>query len=317
MNPTVDPLRVLVEAIPRASEQARIQARADAQSRPIHYPFGSGEADEIALLAGLRPLIRQLLSDDEISLASRFTERGFVVEPAPLRYVATCHEWEPGNDAAGATRRPVFIARDRGRIQAAIECELVPSKESDRELGRLLGYPRCCVEAFVEEAKLLQNPDTIRLALSRTRGSCSPRLNVLDLAVFHWISWYPCAFDCALSQRYAAAVESLAASGEPVFVRQIAGALARHRLMLLDGVQVSIAGAWDGRRLAIESAWPTARDRSPRSTLSGEELAAVTALTALIRGARTLSVDGDAIVVDDATIALPCRPLIVPFGNAG
>jgi len=312
-----DPLRALVEVIPRAPERARAVARAEALSRPIYYPFGSGESDEIALLAGLRPLIRQLLSDDELALTSRFAERGCVVERAPLDYVRTSHGWAPGDDVPGTARRPVFIGRDRGRVLAAIACELDQSNEADLELGRLLGYPRCCVEAFVESAKVRKNPDTIRAALSRTGGSISPRLNVLDLAVFHWVSWYPCAFDCSLSLRYAETVAGIVAAREPTFAGAIESALGRHRLMLLEGVQVSIDGVWDGRLLAIESVYPTARDRHGRAMLSADELAAVAAITALLRQSRTLSVEGDAIMVDGRTIALPCRPVLVPFGRAG
>lgn len=310
-----DPLRALAEAIPRAPERARASARAEALSRPIYYPFGSGESDEIALLAGLRPLIRQLLSDDELSLTSRFLQRGFVVEPAPLDYVRTGHGWAPGDPMPGEARQPVFIGRDRGRVLAAVECEMCQTNEADRELGRMLGYPRCCVEAFVENAKVRENPETIRAALARTRSVVSPRLNVLDLAVFHWVSWYPCAFDCGLSLRYADAVAAIVASREPKFAREIDHALGLHRLMLLDGVQMSIAGVWDGRTLAIESVHPTSRDRNARSALSSDELAAVTAITALLRQTRTVRLAGDAIVVDDRTIALPCRPLIVPFGT--
>jgi hypothetical protein len=215
---------------------------------------------------------------------------------------------------ASWARRAVFIGKDGGRIAEAISCDLAKTDDADVQLGRLLGYPRCCVEGFVASSAQRRNPEVHRASLARTTGRCAGRLNVLDLGVFHWLSWYPCRFDCPLSQAYADAVANLVARVQPSFAARIDEVLACPRLLLLDEVQLSLEGTWDGTTLTLREAWPTARDRHPSSVLDDGEAEAVARATAVVRGARTISVEGHSLLVDGRAIPLPEAPLLVPFG---
>jgi len=64
-----------------------------------------------------------------------------------------------------------------------------------RDLGALLGYPPCCVEAFLEVGPMTDNRGPVAAAAARTTRF-EPWLNNLDLATFHTISFFPCRYDC-------------------------------------------------------------------------------------------------------------------------
>lgn len=296
------------------------RARADATERPISYPLGSGQGEEFALSGGLRPLIRQLLDARSLEAAqARFEAAGFVTGIAPRAYGPTHDGWDdtPGPllDEARGARRALFVGRDLRRIDDAIAADLAKTDEADRELGRLLGYPRCCVEAFVATPIPRRNTALYAAAARNTAGRANARLNGLDLAVFHYISWSPCAFDCNLSAAYADAVAARIGRWYPAFVRRIDQALSAHRLVLLDEVQISVRGGFDGVRVMIDDAWPTARDRHRDAGLDPDALETVATALALVRSATRGAVYPDGLVLDGSLVPGTSGALLVPFGG--
>jgi hypothetical protein len=292
----------------------------EVDARAIAYPLGSGEGEEIALAAGLRPMIRQLLGEADLERErARFERLGLATLIAPRVYAPTHDGWDdtpdPGVVDPRLARQALFIGRDRDAMSEAISADLAKTDEGDRTLGRLLGYPRCCVDAFLSRGKQRKNAHVIEATMKATIGAPQPRLDVLDLAIFHWISWVPCTYRCALSAKYADALAQIVARRHGSFVGAIDEALGVHRLYLFDEVQLSLRGSFDGKKVAIESVWPTARDRHPKATLDHDARQASARLLRLVRSARTLSVDGDAIVLDGARVALSSRPLLAPFGE--
>lgn len=298
--PLCDNAAALLRALPAPDAARLARARALAAQRPIAYPFGSGHADEAALAAGLKPVIRQLLHEGELEPArARFLARGFAVEVAP-----TTHFYPD--------RRALFAGRDARRVQAAAEHELL--EDADLAMGELLGYPRCCVEAYLEVAPPRPNAPVLRAALARTRGRAHPRLNTLDLSVFHFISFFPCSFRCERAASLATALAAALRPGHARFVQAIEQALGAHRLLALENVQVSLLGRFEGPRLWIERAWPTCRDRHPSAPTSPEEQEAAAHLTALVEAAGSVSVDGDTLLAGEQAVARTPFAMLVPFG---
>lgn len=309
-------LGALLEALPPSPDDAVARARADAEARPIRYPIGSGQGDEIALRAGLRPMMREMLAPADVSRAIlRYARVGLVAEVAPRAYARTSDGWDHATAPPEVAQHALFVSRDRGRIAEGIACDLAKTTEADRELGRLLGYPRCCVEAFVENPLPRRNIEVQRAAHARTRGPAAPRLNGADLAVFHFAGWFPCAYDCQWTIAFADALAMSVARLDAPFVVSIDAALARHRLVFADDVQVSVAGRRDGDGVVIDGAWPTARDRHPSARLDPAPLAVAARATAAIRGARRLAVDGRHLKLDDRVWELPMAPLLLCFGR--
>lgn len=296
------------------------QARAEAKARPIAYALGSGEADEVALFAGLKPLLRQVLPLSELTGArERFGRLGLAMSEARHRV-----------SLASTEGTVLFVGRDPRLVREAISAE--EGDEHDLELGRLLGYPRCCVEAYLEVPSPRRNGDVFQRAAKAT-STFVPRLNCVDLSIFHFISWLPCAFDCALSKTYADAVARHiavrhgqflggAASSSPCppgcrherFVAEIDRALAAHRLLAFEDVQVSITGRIEGGDLLLEQAWPTARDRHPHVPPDGDADEASARLAALVAGATRVAVREGTLFVDGAAILQTADARLFPFG---
>src|SRR5262245_10988875 len=110
----------------------------EVRARPLAYPVGSGQADEIALLAGLRAMARQLLGQSDLDAAIRRFERlGFACEVAPRVYGPTHEGWDDTPEPLPATdpsaRRALWIGRDRARLADAVACDLAKTDEADRE----------------------------------------------------------------------------------------------------------------------------------------------------------------------------------------
>ena len=177
-EPTGSLVAGLLQELPPVDAADVARARAAAAERPIPYPLGSGQAEEVALAGGLRPLVRQLLDAPSLESArARFERAGFLTGVAPRVYGPTRNGWDHTSeslspDAPGA-RRALFVGRDRDRIAQAIEADLAKTDEGDRELGRLLGYPRCCVDAFVATSRHRLNTDLHAATIERTRAGSS------------------------------------------------------------------------------------------------------------------------------------------------
>lgn len=297
------------------------QARGEAKARPLAYALGSGEADEVALFAGLKPLLRQVLPASELAGArERFGRLGLALGEARHRI-----------SHASTEGTVLFVSRDERRVSEAVSAE--EGDEHDLELGRLLGYPRCCVEAYLELPSPRRNVDVFQRA-ARATSTFEPRLNCLDLSIFHFISWLPCSFDCAVSKAYADAVAQHiagrhgqfvggAVSAAPCppgcrherFVVEIDQALAAHRLLAFEDVQVSLIGTLEHGDLKVERAWPTARDRHPQVRGTEEALEASAHLAALVAGSSRVAIRDGVFSADGVPLFRTSDGALFPFGD--
>ncbi len=119
-----------------------------------------------------------------------------------------------------------YVARDRGLAStlADVETPILPGRaaappdakalEAHARLGELLGYPRCCVEAYV--ARVARGVErcadgsiahelfaAVEDALARSALRHS-RLNTLRRGAGALVSFEPCRFDCPSALRLAA-----------------------------------------------------------------------------------------------------------------
>ena len=289
------------------ADPSLVQAcRLEIAARPLPYPYGSGQAEEIALLLGLKPVVRQLIRSEDIeAVRRRFEALGLLTETGEGRM----------NDKR-FDAKVLHVGRDRGRLQASLACD-VQGEDTEARLGELLGYPPCCVQAFVALPAPRRNMDLIERALRRTTGGARSRLNMLDLGMFHFISWIPCALDCAASAAWADAVAEhmRCKDGQGRFVADIDLALGAARLVLLEGVQLSLRGRWQGAELHIDALWPTARDRHPRAALSPEDAEATARALAWLRGAERVAVHDGVLHVDGEARLRSSELMLVAFGQ--
>jgi hypothetical protein len=149
--------------------------------------------------------------------------------------------------------------------------------------GELLGYPRCCVTAYVETVERRGDRDVVRAADARTRakGPRDWRLNNLFNHFSRVVSansgeherfkelcaaarfpadrvqaafWHPCAYDCAGSLALAGKIERFLAAHVPGFLERVRPLLARRWAYRGDFSFAALAGA-SGR--TIDPSVPT------------------------------------------------------------
>jgi hypothetical protein len=311
----------LTDVLPTPDPAVAARLEPLVRERPVAYPLGSGQGSELALRAGLRPMMRELIHVGALEASIARVERaGLVCEVSPLVLGATHDGWlkrAPTPDGS-EDRRPLYVGRDRAALRAAIDAELARTDDGTRALGALLGYPRCCVEAFVGVSRERRAQELWAAAWARTEGRPAPRLDVLDLSVFSLVPWYPCTFVCAASVVFADAMAALIERVDAAFLAAVDRAHATHRLVLAPEVQLSLDGRWDGRGVRDITTWlPAARMRDPRAPLPDDEVALTVRALAWLDGAREVRVDGRALVVDGTAheLGLPGPlPLLVPFG---
>jgi hypothetical protein len=312
-------LEILAAQLPAVPESERVAIASRVSARWHAYPFGSGQGDEIAFRAGLRPMLRELLPVGRIESArARYEKLGLTCELAPFRYGPTHDGWirDPEPEGSETARTAMFVGRDRGALAEAAAAEVGRTDEASIALGRLLGYPQCCVTAFVKTSRERRAAELHAAALRRTASTPRARLNGLDLAVFHFLPWSPCSFECPHSLRYADALARVIGKVHPTFVAAIDRALARPRLVLAYEVQLSIDGVWDGAVLHVRRVDPTAADRHPDAVLDPGAADVVERALHLVSGARTISVSEGRLSIDGTARAVELPrplPVLVPF----
>ncbi len=211
----ISPLREAVSgAASHADAALRVEAvllraglsvdRRDEPRVPVRrHPGARLERDDLLLVDhellglrhGLRTVAKRMCPPGAgAERVSRLTALGFVA----TRFGVTTH------GAAQSERDVVLVARDASAIEHAREVEqaLVRSaaaREDDagavREMGALLGYPRCCVERFV----LLRARDDASLAgaLLGPHGARTPFETAFTVPPFTLVSHAPCSPTCA------------------------------------------------------------------------------------------------------------------------
>ncbi len=288
--------------------------RRSVDERPLPYPLGVGQGDVIAVAAGIKPMLRQTLAREQAAAAvRRYAHLGLAA------YVVT--ESAEARVRHGAAL--LYLGRDPGRIREAARAE---AAQDDDALGWLLGYPRCCVEAFLAVPQPRTNAAAVSTNFVGPRRVAPGWINCVDLQVFNYVSWVPCGPWCSLSLRYAGAVREHIASplaqfvtqgrgegGFPYFVEAIDVALAAHRLHVFPGVQLSLLGNFKDGVVAVTQVWATARDRHPESPVDAHEAESTARLLRLVRVGVRVQVQGQAVLIDGAPVLRAPQPFVVAF----
>lgn len=180
-----------------------------------YFTFAAPRKIELAALrAGLRQVVK--LEDVSVDKAEQLRwPRGVRVRHS-TPFVKHLHSGEVRS--AGPGRWAVNVYASWGdAFERLYELEQEDPARHAQSCGELLGYPRCCVAAFVASRDHTRDDDLI-VALARVTPS-QPlwRLNVLcDCAL---ISFYPCRFDCPFAEREAQRLETVLSPRERARVR--------------------------------------------------------------------------------------------------
>jgi hypothetical protein len=241
-------------------------------ARPFAVDLGAHEGEWIALRAGLKPMLREVLDGSDLAASlARWRAEGLdaaVVDVPVARSGA-------GHLARSGGQRVAFVGRDGAALREAADLEAAELRGDrsielgrfKREQGAQLGYPPCCVEAFAALGNLRENRPAVAAAAARS-ASFEPPLSNTVLSVYHHVSWYPCRYDCPPSLALAQAVDAALGAARAEAADAARRLLAMPRLYLSDRLQLLLAGAWRGATFEVQGVHtPRAFDRRDDAVL--------------------------------------------------
>jgi hypothetical protein len=128
------------------------------------------------------------------------------------------------NRTSGEPRVELYVSRDPVLARRAVDLQARPDPAL-REMGALLGYPKCCVEAFADQPDRSNNTWNRYLTASRTTipGPWPWELNNL---VFMLLAFFPCRYDCPQALVHARAALSEIGNAYPAVMTPLHDALA-------------------------------------------------------------------------------------------
>lgn len=203
----------------RAIERACSWAEAAQRATEVLSVFEVDRRDEPRVIVrrhpahGLRPDVHGVPVDHEL-LALEHGARevikrmwppgqlGAQLTPLETRGLVTQRFGVTSHGGAVSERDVVFVARDAPALAAAlrVEAALQSSRGRDddaavREMGALLGYPRCCVDRFVRMTS--RDDASLAGALLGPLGVRMPFETAFTVVPFALVSHAPCAPGCA------------------------------------------------------------------------------------------------------------------------
>jgi hypothetical protein len=174
----------------------------------IRHQFSDNLVREILLASAGVKMSRTCLSDAKLRCLRVFARRhGFYVVAGRERYVHYRDRGKGGwsnsfrriaGSPKGIGRRNVYIASERS---IAEEGRLAEEANNEDILGRLLGIPVCCREAYLEfqRAASAKQNDFVPLVLENTLGPMPYDCWVNYVANYFGralLSFFPCSFRC-------------------------------------------------------------------------------------------------------------------------
>jgi hypothetical protein len=177
----------------------------------LHESLPPGPFELWSFRAGYKPVAFLTVEPGEVERTLAPFGDVHVVRRERRVAVGAQDAWDDRRDR-GAPRVELYVSRERALAERAAELQADgnPSAALD-ELGALLGYPRCCVEAFAALPDRRNNTAHRYAAAHRTRTFPWPgSLSNLFVVV---LPWYVCRYDCAPSrERVSAALAALDAA---------------------------------------------------------------------------------------------------------
>lgn len=226
----------------------------------------TGDAEALALQLGLRDAYRLMLPERHAPIAKLWLERAgvFVCSSGAVEVDEDENVFEGGAlpsagqmARGGRARRwrALYMGREQADAERARDLDgaiasatrLGDALPLHRELGQLLGYPSCCVEAFIEDLQSRrtdqQSPfDQARLAARALEATEAPDpllnhfLRERDQAL---LSHAPCRYDCPASRERATRLFDTLAARDPAQAAQRRARLASRVFLLADGSMVA------------------------------------------------------------------------------
>ncbi len=220
------------------SAEERDAAR-QAAPLPIDTPVAGlpPRLEETAFRLGLKPVLYLVVPPDELE-ALRLRHPGAYLETIETSLREDASTGVRHYDV-GPTTRHVFLAADPVLARAAARLWVDGSSRNVREIGRLMGYPECCVAAYATLRSRANNAGLVYVTSARTRALRASYHPLLGGSVVHLVPFTPCTYGCARAVSWALRLVGELAPATQSAVRR---AMSRPVLYLDQGRAVAFEG---------------------------------------------------------------------------
>ncbi len=206
-----------------------------------------------AFRAGIKPVAFLTVLPDEVERTLAWFGDVHCERRDRRVQVAAQDRWQDRRDL-GEQRVELYLSRDPelARRAAYLQAEVDPSKAL-REIGELVGYPSCCVEAFAAQDDRSNNSLNRYLSWSRTAPQAAAwpwQLNNLHTMV---APFYPCSYRCSAALAWAAAALDELDKAYPRAVGALRRALGQPLLYFDHERQVVFDGVANGATVSFGS----------------------------------------------------------------
>jgi hypothetical protein len=251
--------------------------------------------EEIAFVQGDKPVLYLVIPQSALeALRNKYPGVTIVCREIPLSIEGATGRRVYSSES-GENMSHTFLSRDADRAKKAAQMWDEGSSRHAQAIGELLGYPPCCVAAFVALGERGNNAALTYVTAARSRALSAPFAACLNSAIRHVLPCTPCSFGCPRAIHLAERVlDALPANVSKALRR----ALARPVLYFDEARAVVFEGAHiDGQTITFEEA----RFVSPSAPLPLEkELATRRLFGALFSGPGRLLVQDQAFEVHTA-----------------
>lgn len=202
----------------------------------------------------------------------------------------------------------VAVARTEDELASAIQLQ---RGRDMRAMGEWMGYPACCVEAFLAQPDRRDNVENERWTLRRSGdGIVSPW--IARLGRVQLVSHHPCRVDCAASIAIAERGLARIAEVSPEGAEWIAESLTRAALFLDHARGATLSGEWSGSRFRVTRFEPLSRALEVKDVTDVEVLVDGVSLLTSAGELRTLRADRPLLVVPGEPLPPVVRANVAP-----
>jgi hypothetical protein len=269
-----------------------------------------------AFRAGVKPVAFLTVRPDEVDRTLSFFGNAPHERRERRVQIGEQDRWTDRRDE-GEPRVELYIARDAelARRAAHLQAEVDPT-QALREIGALVGYPPCCVEAFARQDDRANNSRNRYESWARTLAAdgSTPTPWPWELNNLHTMiaPFYPCSYRCDAALAWARACLAEMATVHPGFAAKLRATLARPVLYFDHDHQLVFDGTWTGGRVSYRGVALAASPSAQFATLAA----------AVGRGDRLSFDDRELVAEREPRTVLrlartdPALGFIAPFGSS-
>lgn len=162
------------------------------------------------LLDDAKPVVRQGFYEEELEDIKGFCEkRKLCVETSPYKVVLVDGSYSNKGIKVKADdpRRGMFFVYISKSRDKAVMADVFEFKNDHRGLGKILGYPDCCIDFFVknEPVRSRLDNDYVACTLGNSKGVRFPFQTNISKRTYDFtlLNHFPCSFNCQESIRLA------------------------------------------------------------------------------------------------------------------